>query len=213
MKPELSNLYDRIIDDMVCGVIPMGERINISGLSKRYQVSNSPLREVLHQLQAEGFVEITANRGARTIDLTRFEVENINEILGFIEKSLINWVSMIEADGIVDNLERINKQLINIDKNDNYSITKIDHEFHYEMFRHHYNERFLKMWRIQRTTLDIFTSQLDKGKSRVDSMYDEHCLIIEMFARNDHQALIKLISEHHEASKRFIKEQFKLLRK
>ncbi|MBM7035218.1 GntR family transcriptional regulator [Vibrio ulleungensis] len=213
MKPELSSLYDRIIDDMVCGSIPMGDRINISELSKRYQVSNSPIREVLHQLQAEGFVEIAANRGARTIDLSRFEVESINEILGCIEKSLIDWEGIVEVDGIVESLVRINEQLTTVEKNNNYMITKIDHQFHYEMFKHHYNERFIRMWQIQRTTLDIFTSQLDKRKSRVDSMYDEHCLIIEMFSREDHAALIKLISEHHEASQDFIREQFKSLRK
>ncbi|MEM7268923.1 MAG: GntR family transcriptional regulator [Pseudomonadota bacterium] len=65
----LADLRDRILS---MDVAP-GSDLDETDLSDRYAISRTPLREVLHRLAGEGYVTLSANRGAKvaSMDLNR----------------------------------------------------------------------------------------------------------------------------------------------
>jgi len=74
MKPSpkhdcLEDLRTRILSMDV----PPGSDLDEAELSERYAISRTPLREVLHRLAGEGYVTLSANRGAKvaSMDLER----------------------------------------------------------------------------------------------------------------------------------------------
>ncbi|EEX11479.1 transcriptional regulator, GntR family [Ruegeria lacuscaerulensis ITI-1157] len=68
-----SDLRERILS----GDLAEGETIRQEALAEDYDVSRMPVREALKQLDAEGLVQLTNNRGAR---VTRHSLSEIGEI-------------------------------------------------------------------------------------------------------------------------------------
>jgi DNA-binding GntR family transcriptional regulator len=73
-------LHDLIREDIVEGRLEPGARLKTAELAERYGTSTNPVREALHQLQGEGIVVISPNRGARVRPVGEEFVRNIYEI-------------------------------------------------------------------------------------------------------------------------------------
>ena len=57
--------YQRLLDDIVGGQLQPGTKLRLNSLTERYNVGNSPLREALNRLSANGMVQREENRGFR----------------------------------------------------------------------------------------------------------------------------------------------------
>ena len=87
--PTASNAVgDRIRDDIVAGALPFGSRITLELLASRYAVGHMPVREALRELQGEGLVVLTPNRGARVRAVDMEFVRNIFDLRIAIEAML-----------------------------------------------------------------------------------------------------------------------------
>jgi DNA-binding GntR family transcriptional regulator len=87
--PTASNaVCDRVRDDIVAGALPFGSRITLELLASRYSVGHMPVREALRQLQGEGLVVLTPNRGARVRAVDIDFVRNIFDLRIAIEAML-----------------------------------------------------------------------------------------------------------------------------
>ena len=84
-------LHDLIRDDIVEGRLEPGVRLKTAELAKRYGTSTNPVGEALHQLQGEGMVIISPNRGARVRPISEDFVRNIYEFRALIEHYLVRW--------------------------------------------------------------------------------------------------------------------------
>lgn len=80
---------ERIRDDIIDGRIALGERLRIDGLSVRYGVSHTPVREALRQLQGEGLVAIERHRGAQVRPLDAQLLRRIFAVRAAIEPMLV----------------------------------------------------------------------------------------------------------------------------
>src|SRR5262245_2031863 len=81
-------ICDRIRDDIVAGVLPFGGRLTLEQLATRYATGHMPIREALRQLQGEGLVVQTPNRGARVRAVDVEFVRNIFDLRIAIESML-----------------------------------------------------------------------------------------------------------------------------
>ncbi|MGH7777494.1 MAG: GntR family transcriptional regulator [Candidatus Dormibacterales bacterium] len=70
----VNQVRDRILDDIVQGHLAAGTVIQLRLLADRYEVSKTPVREALSQLQREGLVESLPYKGyiVRAIDFSEF---------------------------------------------------------------------------------------------------------------------------------------------
>jgi DNA-binding GntR family transcriptional regulator len=81
-------ICDRIRDDIVAGALPFGSRLTLDQLATRYATGHMPIREALRQLQGEGLVVQTPNRGARVRAVDVEFVRNIFDLRIAIESML-----------------------------------------------------------------------------------------------------------------------------
>jgi DNA-binding GntR family transcriptional regulator len=72
-------ILDQIREDIIQGAIKPGQRLNEMELATRYQVSRTPLREAIRQLQMEGLIEAIPNKGARVAFMTDESVQEFFE--------------------------------------------------------------------------------------------------------------------------------------
>ena len=60
--------------------MPFGSRLTLEQLASRYSAGHMPIREALRQLQGEGLVVLTPNRGARVRAVDIEFVRNIFDL-------------------------------------------------------------------------------------------------------------------------------------
>jgi DNA-binding GntR family transcriptional regulator len=87
-KTASTEICDRIRDDIVSGALPFGSRLTLEKLSARYATGHMPIREALRQLQGEGLIVQTPNRGARVRAVDVDFVRNIFDLRIAIESML-----------------------------------------------------------------------------------------------------------------------------
>jgi DNA-binding GntR family transcriptional regulator len=72
--PLVGEVHVQILDDIVRGVLAPGSMIHLAQLAERYEVSKTPVREALGQLQRDGIVESLPYKGylVRPVDIKEF---------------------------------------------------------------------------------------------------------------------------------------------
>ena len=69
--------YQRLLDDIVGGRLRPGSKLRLQFLTERYAVGNSPLREALNRLSANGMVQREDNRGFRVSPASAEELSEL----------------------------------------------------------------------------------------------------------------------------------------
>lgn len=107
-----TQVYEYLRDQMRLGGLRPGDYININELIEKLGVSRTPLREALLLLQADEFVTILPQRGIIINDLKVQGVKYIYEILGGLESRLI--ISVFDKIGKkeLDDMKRINEEML-----------------------------------------------------------------------------------------------------
>lgn len=79
----------KIRADIITGVLRPGDKLTISALSKRYDISLVPLREALSRLASTGFVIAEDQRGFRVAAISAEELLDITSTRIFLEKEAL----------------------------------------------------------------------------------------------------------------------------
>lgn len=94
-------VHDAILADIVNGTFAPGARLKIADLCARYGLSPMPIREALQQLQGEGIVVMSPNRGASVRAIDRRFVADIYDVRGALY-SIIYRDAIAAADSTLD---------------------------------------------------------------------------------------------------------------
>jgi len=62
--PLRQSVYDALIDLIVGGDLPPGQHMVETDLARQLGVSRQPIREALHRMEAEGWVDLRPSQGA-----------------------------------------------------------------------------------------------------------------------------------------------------
>ena len=81
-------VQDAIRADIVLGTLPPGSRITESSLAAAYGTSRVPVREALHALEAEGFVESRPYAGSRVCQIPVADARDLFDIREVLEAAI-----------------------------------------------------------------------------------------------------------------------------
>src|SRR5271157_4646870 len=77
--------YRRLREAIFYGKLRPGERLVEVDICRTFDVGRTPLREALRQLQMEGFLDVTANKGAVVRKISPDEMESIYDVIALLE--------------------------------------------------------------------------------------------------------------------------------
>src|SRR5437763_4596105 len=80
---------DRLRKDIITGELKPGERLTLTALCARYQVSMSPLREALAGLAAEQFIVFEERHGFRVDRLSEADLDDLTETRKLLEATIL----------------------------------------------------------------------------------------------------------------------------
>ncbi|MGC2454659.1 MAG: GntR family transcriptional regulator [Pseudolabrys sp.] len=79
------NVYDRLREDLLSGRLEPGRKLQMRFLTEAYQVGQTPLREALNRLTAEGLVDSHEQRGFYVTQISRSELEELTKTRCWVE--------------------------------------------------------------------------------------------------------------------------------
>jgi len=190
------SLYDQVLEDIAKGELQGGQRLKVKELADRYSTGANPIREVLRQLQGEGFIEISQNRGATVRKVDADSIRNIFEILQMLEPYFVRWFAEFADAGVIDEIAEIQELIEDVPIQERDRFTKLDTRFHGKICSLHYNDRAIELWHKQRQALRAFSAKLPISSLRHKAILPEHRDLIDVFRRNDVDAACELIEQH-----------------
>ncbi|WP_222703658.1 GntR family transcriptional regulator [Sinomonas sp. R1AF57] len=125
-------MYNTLLNELLSGAIEPGSRIMIDRLSRTLGVSQSPIREALLRLEAQGLVTKTHLVGYRAAErMSRRQFEELYEMRLLLEPFAANRCAQLAADSQLEELERMTEDMKRESGHDSYaSFARQDAAFH-----------------------------------------------------------------------------------
>lgn len=86
ISTQASSVYDRLHEDILVGELKPGQKLRLKDLIARYDTGNSPLREALNRLSANGMVVREENRGFRVPPAQQKELLELTKTRCWLEE-------------------------------------------------------------------------------------------------------------------------------
>lgn len=91
-KKTMAQIAEENIEiDIITGRIPSGKRINEQSLCKAYNMSRTPIREILRRIEGNGLVKSIPNRGVFAVGLTQEALEDLFYLKTILEVQCVRW--------------------------------------------------------------------------------------------------------------------------
>ena len=129
-------VYHILEEEILSGKLAHGEQLKEIALSKRLEVSRTPVRGALHRLAEDGLVTISANRGATVVGISDADIEDIYAVRmrleGLAARLAAERMSDTDRDSLRSCLELSEFYMA---KQNDERCGELDSEFHSIIFR------------------------------------------------------------------------------
>ncbi|MDB5618171.1 GntR family transcriptional regulator [Tardiphaga sp.] len=82
---QASTVYDRLREDLLSGRLEPSRKLQMRFLTELYQTGQTPLREALNRLTADGLVDCREQRGFYVADISRSELVELTKTRCWVE--------------------------------------------------------------------------------------------------------------------------------
>ena len=195
----VSNIYDELRRAIASGELREGSQLKQAAIGEQFGVSKIPVREALTMLEADGFITLTAGKGATVNGLSAEEALEIYLMRIALEPMALRHslphltpMDLARAASIlhtVQSLENITQEQWHM----------LDHEFHMTLYQGAPFERMKRTIKMFHDNLAryfvIYKSYGAEFRSESDA---EHQQILEACQAKDIERACKLLTRHME---------------
>ena len=201
-------VYDRIREYILNGVYREHEELKEATLGKMMEVSRTPVREALRQLELEGLVEIIPNKGARVTGITKKDIEDIYQIRYLLEGLSARWATEHVTEELIDKMEETLYLTEFHAKKGNFGqVYELDSQFHelmYEasgskMLNHILSDFHMYVTRIRKTSLatdNRSKNSTEEHRAILEAIKERNAEKAEECAHNHVKSTIKNNHDH-----------------
>jgi DNA-binding GntR family transcriptional regulator len=190
-------IRDRVRDDIVAGTLSFGSRLTLDLLARRYSVGHMPVREALRQLEGEGLVVLTPNRGARVRAVDVDFARNIFDLRIAIEALLTRRAAERIEDEAIARLESIEARYeAHARERDFDRLLALNREFHDVINDAAGNPEAAKVLERHWHVIAALWNVYGYGEKRIAGVMSDHRQIIEALAAHDAEVAACLAMAH-----------------
>lgn len=210
-------IYQDIKEDISAKVFQPGEKLNIKELARKYDVSDTPVKQALQRLADEKMVVSTPNKGMSVRALTPHELNDIFDIRLMMDTFFVR--DIISALNYNDNLRQ---QLVNnleaqrrfIEANESSRRPEeyfaLDLEFHTLYLAASGNQKAVEVLKGLQPFTYATGTYVNQPHYRDCECVEEHQAILDAAFAANADALCKAVSTHIENSRRALQLIFKV---
>jgi DNA-binding GntR family transcriptional regulator len=187
-------IREHIVDGIVSGRWKPGERIVERRIATELEVSQTPVREALRELESLRLIESAPNKGVRVRNLTATDLEEIYPVRAGLEQI----AAELAAQRLAQDSSALEPEVAALREADREADgeAQVRHTvaFHREMVRAAGNSVLLHTW--EGLGIEVFTALSIRWLgTRQQSYAEEHEALVEAFKRRDPD-IGRLVKEH-----------------
>lgn len=187
--------------------IAPGAALSEAALSEEYDISRTPLREILHRLAGEGFVRIEENRGAKVESLDFAALRRFFETAPLVYASISRQAAENRTRAQLDSLKATQVRFASAaEAGDAEAAGLFNHRFHEEigeMAQNPYLMAALQRMLVDHTRLGqtFFRPQSEADAQRVKTAIAQHDAMIEAIEAGTPAVAVELTLRHWDLSR------------
>ena len=194
-KNGLKNVaYDYLLTQICSGVMAPNTPIVEQEISSILNISRTPVRDALKQLEMEGLLTHIVSRGTFVRELT---LQDINEIYQI--RRLFEMAAMEQAVNLIpeEELDEMERELVAIgETSQDEDFYHADRNLHSTLLRYAYNSRMITFYDILNAQIERIRRISSATPRRLASSKSEHLAIIKAIRSRDLEASRQALASH-----------------
>ncbi len=182
---------------IVSGELAPGAMVTVPAMAAEFEVSATPVREAMLDLEQRGFVKSVANKGFRVTEVSRQDLQEIIEIRTLLEApimaSLATTISVEEISKWRHLADLISEHA---DAGNLTEFLDADREFHLGLIGLHGNRRLVELIRELRSQTRMVGLAKMTNTPELSKSGREHHEMLDLMESGDGEALSSLMASH-----------------
>ena len=180
-----SQVYEYLRNQLKEGNLQPGMFVSINQIMKNLNLSRTPLRDALLQLQTEGFVTFLPQRGIRINKLSQQDIEDMYEMLGALDSRVLLSVFDSVGSAEIEKMKQLNREMLeNISDSSFSRYWDLNTAFHNTYLDLSSNRPILNQINIIRQRLFEFGKK-DWSRKMREMNHAEHMVMIALFEKGN----------------------------
>lgn len=202
-------VYSELRDAILSGELKPGERIRQEQIADRMNVSPTPVREAIRQLESEGYLVHTPHHGVCVAEVTAAEVQEIYMIRGILESKATELAATNLDPKAMDELEAVHRELRDAkERGDLGEIARLNRGFHRTLYAASGRPILYDM--IERLWAMIPVAAIGpRIEGRPQEIFDEHEGIMRAIRESNPTLAADKVKEHCDMGSKRVSKYFK----
>lgn len=196
-------VYQQLKEQILHLDLPPGSAISETDTASQYNVSRTPVRDAFKALEMEGLLEIQPHVGTFVSLIDLNEISDILYMREVLEQAVLRDLSMhfTQSHLLKFNIILENQKNLLASDLDEISMSrefiKLDNEFHSSLFELAGKRNVWLFLSLVNQQYERFRTFINRtGKTNLEALYEEHCVILDSISNRDLDTLSKTITDH-----------------
>lgn len=197
-QPLYQQAYETIKKTILSGELSPGSKLVTTKMAEQYQISRTPLREALRQLQIEGLL-ISTHNGMEVVTLDKEDFEHLSHCRLVLEKDIIIYIVNAISDGEIEQLESIVKEAEEAcEAKENMKLLELNTLFHSKLHESCSNKRLVQLLNQVRSLLLIYRANSLNNQIANKEVIKEHQDLLQSIKNRDVDKALISVEQHLE---------------
>lgn len=202
-----ADVYDQLKERLFAGELRTGQFVTQRELASLLGATMNPVREAIRQLEAEGLINVYAQRGIQIIEGGGKAINDAYEYRMLLELNAIRlFASTAPKEEIRSVIRKVEASLKAMtDAPGDYAVRRTalerDFEFHREIVGFQRNGIITKHYSLNAARIRLFRSSIGEPLRRLDVAAKEHLAILDACLRRNGDLAAKRLAQHINVSR------------
>ena len=185
--------------DILRGKLFPGDRIVEVEIAERLEISRGPVREAIRQLEEEGLVTYSPNKGCSVTTLDPIDAWEIYLLRAELETLAIRLCKGdIGSDALKEMKISIEKMVIAAESGDITEMVEQDHDFHSAICKAANKKRLYKLWAsLNSTSYAIFLTVISAKVRPLSEVPSIHQVVLEALVTCNQELACQAVTNHY----------------
>jgi len=194
-----SAIYEILFNKIIHGEYPINSRLREEELAEAHNVSRTPVREALRDLEKDGLIEMLTNRDTRVVGLTVDDVEEVFQIRKVLETLALRFAIQNLSIG---RLQEIRSEISRISESEDFlEHERVDAKLHNYIIEASNKKRMLAILRQLFRLIQRFRQLGFKDRKVRTQATQDHLALIDALVFRDLAKAEEILGRHIERSK------------
>ena len=191
------HVFEHLKQAIINGELVSGMRLVESRIADAMDISRTPVREAIHKLEREGFLEKRPKGGFTVLGLTREDIEETFGIRSVLESYAVRLAAIQHTEKDLVPLERkIEKFQVCLEQGNLDALPVINTEFHDMLYALSRSPRLIRMINGLRDQIYRFRQIILKIETLAKTSNHDHRMMLALIRNRDAEGVESLVRDH-----------------